>query len=168
MPASLGPGLRTVSGASGYRSMFAAGSANRNEFFSSIDTPSPPLSAARRLGGARHVFRAWHRPHDTATLRGGLRCFSAYPVRVTANHPSFRRKCQFRGNFRPETQADRGQGEGPSSGAFGVSASGRKRAQNTAIYCHFFGVDCGRAAGGQRIRDRMEVGGATVGPSLNA
>ena len=45
MPASLGPGLRTVSGASGHSSMFAAGSAGRHEFFSSIDAQFPPLSA---------------------------------------------------------------------------------------------------------------------------
>ena len=151
-PTSLGPGLRNVSGASGHRSMFVAGSANRNEFFSSIDAQFPPLSAASRLGGAPHVFRAWHRPHNTATRRGGQRRFTAYSVRVTAIHQSFRRKCQFRSDYRHESQADRGQGQGPNSGAFRVSASGRKRYQNTAIYCHFFGVDCGRAAGGQGVR----------------
>jgi hypothetical protein len=154
MPASLGPGLRTVSGASGHSRMFAAGSANHNEVFSSIDTQFPLLSAARSLGSARHVFRAWHRPHNTATRRGGLWRFSTYPVRVTATYQSSRRKCQFHNDFRLETQADRGRGEGPNSDVFGVSASGRKRAQNTAIYCHFFGVDHGRAAGVPWENDR--------------
>jgi hypothetical protein len=165
---SLGPGLRTVSAASGHRSMFAAGSADRNRFFSSIDTQFPPLLAARRLGGARHVFRAWHRPHNTATRRGDLRHFSADPVRGTAIYHHFRRKRRFHNDFRPETQADLGQGDGPNFGAFRMSTSGRKRAQNTAIYCHFFGVDCGRTAGDQRIRVRTEDGGATVGTSLEA
>jgi hypothetical protein len=167
MPASLGPGLRTVSGASGHRSMFAAGSADRNELFSSIDTQFPPLSAARRLGGARHVFRAWYRPHNTATRRGGLRRFSAYPVRGTAIHQPFWRKCQFHSDFRPEAQADRDQGEGPNSGVFRMSTSGRKRAQNTAwfkrrLQLRDAGVDAWGAHSRLSLRERKSFRGAKV------
>jgi hypothetical protein len=138
MPASLGPGLRTASGACGHRSMFATGPVGRDQFLSLIDAQFPPLSAARRGGSARRIFRQWHRPHNTATRKGGLRRVPAYPVPVTAVDHFRRRKCLFSSKFHLEPVARSDPGRGLNSGPFRRSESGTKPRQNTAIYCHFF------------------------------
>ena len=80
MPASLGPGLRTVSGAPGHSSMFAPGARIATSSSRRSIAQFPPLSAARRHSCARQFFRPWHRPHNTAIPRGGPRRILTHPV----------------------------------------------------------------------------------------
>ena len=141
MPASLGPGLRTVSGASGCSSMVEIGFADRDGLFTSLVAQFSPPSAAHRSGRERQIFRPWHRPHNTATCKGGWRRVPDDPVPVTESVKSVRRKCltcnilQF-GDCRSQRRES-----GVNSGPFGRSESGIKARRNTAIYCHIFHPD---------------------------
>ena len=148
--------------------MFAAGYAGCKKCSSSIiGARFPLLSAARIRGCARHVLRAWHRPHNTATLETCFLSVFDYPSTVSRIEQHCRRKCHVHSGFHPEIPGGWRSGQGPDSGAFRQSASGTKPRQNTAIYCHFFAGYRGHATGGQRIRVRTEDGRETVGPSIN-
>jgi hypothetical protein len=133
MPASLGPGLRTVSGASSQRTMFFSGSAGRNEFVSSINAPSPLRSAALRNGCAGDVFNAWHRPHDAATRTA---CFRPLPDRtatVTRVEQNRRRKCRLVSDLQPENSGGSRPGRRPE---FRRISHVSERQKTCAEHCH--------------------------------
>ena len=135
MPASLGPGLRTVSGASGHSSMFATGSARRSESFSSINTQLALPSAARRRGCARRVFWPWHRPHNTATFRGGSPGVPYFPMTATAVDQHYRRKFLFCSEFQSGCRHARWTWKGAGiRGVWSLRGSGTKTRQNTARF----------------------------------
>jgi hypothetical protein len=133
MPASLGPGLRTVSGAFGHSSMFATGSVGREEFFASIDTQFSPVSAARRRGCARRVFGPWHRPHNTATFREGSRGVPYFPITATAVDHYYQRKFLFYSEFQSRSRRARWLWKGPE---FGAVWSLREWHKNAPKHCH--------------------------------
>ena len=149
MPASLGPGLRTVSGASGHNSMFATGSVGRGEFSASIDTQFSPLSAVRRRGCARRVFWPWHRPHNTATFRGRSRGVPDFPMTATAVDQNYRRKLLFCSGFQSRSRRARWPWKGPE---FGAVWSLREWHKNAPKHCHLLPLFPSRLAYSYNVR----------------
>ena len=90
-------------------------------------------SAAHRRGCARRVFWPWHRPHNTATFRGGSRGVPYFPMTATAVDQHYRRKFLFYSEFQSRCRHARWPWKGPE---FGVVWSLREWHINATKHCH--------------------------------